>query len=139
MSSRQATRKPNKLTPRVKKAILTAIRLGLPYASAAAYAGIGIRTLRQWMRQGERGDAPELARFFQEMEEAQAKAEMYHMTNITGHAKQDWKASAWLLERRWPEKYGRHRVEVTGADGRPVDVRHGVLPDDDTLRRILEA
>jgi hypothetical protein len=27
---------------------------------------------------------------------------------------------SWLLERRWPEDFGRRRLEVTGADGGPV-------------------
>lgn len=27
---------------------------------------------------------------------------------------------SWRLERRWPELYGRQRIEVTGADGSPL-------------------
>ena len=34
-----------------------------------------------------------------------------------------WQAAAWLLERRWPEKFGRQRHEITGADGGPVEVQ----------------
>lgn len=40
----------------------------------------------------------------------------------------DWRAGAWLLERKFPERYGnRQRVEHTGADGGPI--RSTAAPD----------
>jgi len=33
-----------------------------------------------------------------------------------------WQAAAWKLERRYPEAYGRRRVEHTGADGGPISL-----------------
>ena len=33
-----------------------------------------------------------------------------------------WQAAAWRLERRYPDRWGRTRHEVTGADGGPVAV-----------------
>lgn len=39
----------------------------------------------------------------------------------------DWKATAWRLERRWPERYGsKGTVEVSGPEGGPVEF---ALPD----------
>lgn len=31
-----------------------------------------------------------------------------------------WQSAAWLLERRYPEHFGRRQVEVTGAGGGPI-------------------
>ena len=43
--------------------------------------------------------------------------ELDQLENITLHGKGDWKASAWILERKYPEKYGKkdiikHQYEV---------------------------
>ena len=40
----------------------------------------------------------------------------------------DWKASAWLLERRYPDVYSaRSKTEITGADGGPVNINAAVV------------
>ena len=42
---------------------------------------------------------------------------------IRAAAAKDWKAAAWLLERRYPEQWGRRRVEVGSPDRKPVEGR----------------
>jgi hypothetical protein len=50
----------------------------------------------------------------------------------------DWRAAAWLLERRYRSLYARpQQVEVTGADGGPVEFR--AFADESELARRLEA
>jgi hypothetical protein len=34
----------------------------------------------------------------------------------------DWHADAWMLERLYPERWGKNRLELTGANGGPVEV-----------------
>nr|DAL14497.1 MAG TPA_asm: putative terminase small subunit [Caudoviricetes sp.] len=41
------------------------------------------------------------------MTAAQARGQMEHIKNIKEQAKEDWRASAWFLERTDPENYGR--------------------------------
>ena len=43
------------------------------------------------------------------------------VSQITLQAPTDWRAAAFLLERRFPDDYGK-RTEVTGKDGVPVKV-----------------
>jgi hypothetical protein len=39
-------------------------------------------------------------------------------------ADEHWQAAAWRLERRFPERYARNRrVELTGKDGGPVEIK----------------
>ena len=44
------------------------------------------------------------------------------MSQITLQAPTDWRAAAFILERRFPDDYGR-RAELTGKAGRPVQVQ----------------
>ena len=43
------------------------------------------------------------------------------MSQITLQAPTDWRAAAFILERRFPDDYGR-RAELTGKAGGPVQV-----------------
>ena len=58
----------------------------------------------------------------------------------------DWRAAAWLLERRFPQDYARRRVEQAGQDDGPRDIKiteiivqkpakGPVVLDDDNPRR----
>ncbi|MDY0314143.1 MAG: hypothetical protein RBR32_03615 [Bacteroidales bacterium] len=41
------------------------------------------------------------------VQECIARSEEFHVSNINECAMDDWKASAWFLERRFPDKYGK--------------------------------
>jgi len=50
-----------------------------------------------------------------------------------------WQAAAWRLERKYPDKWGRRRVEVTGPGGGPVQTQ--AVPSafrQEQLRRMAE-
>lgn len=50
------------------------------------------------------------------------------LLTIQAQAPQDWKAAAWILERRRPQHWGRsQRHELTGADGGPVQLAAQVV------------
>ena len=49
--------------------------------------------------------------------------EIVTLTETREGVEYDWRADAWLLERRNPQVYGKlYRAEVTGADGAPIEV-----------------
>lgn len=49
--------------------------------------------------------------------------EIVTLTETREGVEYDWRADAWLLERRNPQTYGKvWRTEVTGADGGPVQI-----------------
>lgn len=60
------------------------------------------------------------ASFYRDIKAAEKGYRMNHLRNIKSASEEDWKASAWLLERRFPDEYGRNRVEITGANGGAV-------------------
>ena len=87
----------------------------------------GVRTippnaeLEPWLLLTESPEERELqayARFSDALKKALNEWELRALAKIVGA--KDWQASAWLLERRKAEVYGRRRIEVTGPGGGPV-------------------
>lgn len=113
---------PRKFTRATRKAILEGVASGLFPSTAAGLAGVSASALSQWLTQGR--DHPETypdkAKFVLDMEQAEAVAEsgMFDKIKEAADEEKDWKAAAWLLERRKPERWGRaNKVEVSGPDG----------------------
>jgi hypothetical protein len=114
----QASRVPRqpktKLTPELQEKILLHLRLGAYVETAAACSGIHKDTFYEWMRKGARGQMP-YAAFAEAVHKALAEAESRNLATILKASGKYWVAAAWLLERRYPEKYGRFdRMKVEG-------------------------
>jgi hypothetical protein len=140
--------RPSLFTEDRREAFLTATRLGTSRDLAASAAG--------WSRSAafaylERGRAardltriPARDRSFVEFVDAVEKAEatmvQAALAQIVRAAQmpQHWTAAAWLLERRFPETYGRRSVEVTGKDGGPIPVEVTASELLAQLRRVAE-
>jgi hypothetical protein len=98
------------LTPDVAETVIGALRAGNYLETAAAFAGISVSTLRNWLRAGRRGSSPELADFYRMVQQARAAAEVEALERIRRDPA--WQAAAWRLERAYPERWGRRVVEV---------------------------
>jgi len=99
--------RPTKFTPERTDRLLDALRGGNTRRASCLLAGIGVQTLDDWQHR--------FPYFREAIEKAEAEAEVAHVANIV-RAAQDgvWTASAWWLERRRPDDYGRvDRVELT--------------------------
>jgi len=117
--------RPSKLTEDVKRRFLTSIRAGNDKKVAAAMAGISESTLYSWIEQGKRSDAePEFLEFLELLTQAEAEAEVAAVARIQQAAQNGrWQASAWWLERKYGERWGRNdkiRQEISGPDGAPL-------------------
>lgn len=113
--------RPTKLDEKRSAEIVKGISAGLPYDTACALAGICYQTFANWMRAGEEAESGIYFVFFEEVKKAEAIAESLHIRNIkTAGNNGVWQADAWLLERRYPLKWGRKdqvKQEITGKDG----------------------
>lgn len=131
-----------KLTPAVQQMIVRAVRVGVPLVTAAAYAGVSKTTVLAWIQRGEGTHARPPRSIYVEFVEAIQKASaedvvrrvaeitkvaqggdvIYEKTTthpdgrITREVRRttpEWTAHAWVLERRWPEEWGRkERLEA---------------------------
>lgn len=101
--------RPSKLTPEVRERIVAVLRSGAYVQQAAEAAGIGRSTFDDWMRRGEseaEKDAP-YRELREAVEQARAEAEARHVALIAKASARSWQAAAWLLERQYPDRWGK--------------------------------
>ena len=129
--------RPSKLTEDVINRILLSIRVGNDKKVAAAMAGISESTLYSWLEQAKKPDAePEFLEFLESLTQAEAEAEINAVGRIRQAADNGrWQASAWWLERKYGERWGRNdkiRQEISGPNGAPL-----ILSIEDAKKAVL--
>ncbi len=98
--------RPTSLTPGIQEKVLQALAVGNYRKQAAAYAGIDDSTLRRWLARGRNHHDAPYASFRKAALEAESRSQIASLGVIAKAARDgDWKAAAWLLERRVPEQY----------------------------------
>lgn len=150
---KKAGGRPSKATPKRMQEVIKGITAGLPYDTSCALAGIHYTTFNNWMKAGESAVSGKFFKFFEDVKKAEAIAESVHIAEIKKAAagrKADttkgleakegiWQASAWLLERRYPQKWGKKeqvKQEITGPDGGPIKIKTAQDLTDDELAEI---
>jgi len=104
----------SKFTAPVKTRIIEALRAGTTYEIAAQYAGISRSTLYEWIKKGEQTTTGSYRTFYDNIKKAEAEGAVVHLGTISQASKKDWKAAAWLLERR----HGYSKEGVIRSDDR---------------------
>ncbi len=115
--------RPTKYTKATVARLVEAVEKGSTYELAAYYAGIGERTLYDWLER-----YPQLV---QDIKAAEARAAARWLDVIERSANEgNWTAAAWKLERRYPHMYGRtvqetkNTHEHSGPHGQPIQIQH---------------
>ena len=98
-------------TKETREKLLENLREGMSIEAACSQSGIGRTTYYRWLEEsGEDGE------WSQEVKAAHdfAEAVLLQTIKYQGEAKQDWRAAAWILERRFSDRWGAKReVDVT--------------------------
>lgn len=97
--------RPTKLTSELINQLEEHLTLGLSRARACILAGICEDTLANWCKADS-----DLALL---LEQAEIKGEVEHLKNIrdiaNGIKRGDFRASAWFLSRKYPERWGEYQ------------------------------
>lgn len=107
------------------------VELGVTWDVAAAAAGIAVSTLHKWRQRGnddvETGTSSVYRDLVERLTRATAEAERKLITTIVAHGPVDWRAAAWVLERRAPERWAkRDKIDVdVNERAKPRDVVPG--------------
>lgn len=127
-----------KLTPQLQEIIGNNITLGMPLKFAAEAAGITEVTFYNWLKRGEAESKGQFFEFAEHVKACKAKAVQLHLKLITKAATDgSWQASAWILERRYPEEFGRKdRLELDANMNHSGEVNLHTLSDEDLMEII---
>ena len=135
-----------KLTETVKQTIIDNIEHGLNYESACLGANVSYSTFREWMRRGTDSDgnrqSNELyAAFAEDVNRAVVQSEINLIKSINEAAKTDWKAAAWILERRFPQHWSNSRKIKLEADKKVQQLLSNLfwLLPSDSYNQLLKA
>lgn len=111
-----------KLNAELSDAICSNLACGVSMEAAAEAAGVPRSTFFSWLKRGrEEGSDAVYVQFAADIEAAQAIAEN-RLIRLIGRAATeggpgDWRAAAWLLSRRHPERWSEKRqLEVSTAE-----------------------
>lgn len=122
----------NEIITRIEESLLA----GNYIETACAHAGISRDTYYEWKKRGEESEEENLFSLFADtIKKARAESEARNVFNIQKAANSGtWQASAWWLERSFPERWGR-KTEVTGPNRGPIQVE---VSRQELTERILE-
>ena len=100
--------RPQAYTPARAALIVKAIRKGLPYKLAAAAGGVSFNTFVRWRNDGSNPDGPpHFRQCLNQLRQAEAEAAGRFLGLIEKAGKTQWQAASWMLERRYPDLFGK--------------------------------
>jgi hypothetical protein len=103
-----------KLTPELQEEVVKRIRAGNYIQVACEAVGISHTTYFNWIKKGEEGKRP-YVEFLEAVKKAESEAQVNYVATVASHARDQWQAAAWWLERRFPDKWGRKdRLDIKG-------------------------
>ncbi len=118
----------SKLTPERQERIVALIAAGNYGVTACRAAGIAYQTYLNWLERGRQETEGPYVNFLAAITRAEADAEQRLVEQIAAAVPTDWRAGAHLLERRYPDRWGRkERVEHSGR--MEMSHEHGVRVD----------
>ena len=120
------------LTPEQMERVSEALRQGSPRLRALKLAGISKGEYRKILRMASDGVEPYLS-FISAVDQAEAEAQQSHVQSIASSG--DWRAHAFILERRFPEEWGQKiQFEVKRELEKVFAVAEEILPEEQFLR-----
>lgn len=135
--------RPTTLSKLTAKRLCAILSEGNTIETACAACGISGRSFHNWMERGGREKTGPYFQFFQSATRARARAKQRYTKLITRAATRDWKAAAWLLERMFPQEYGRStREDKEGTKLNPItppSIRITMLSDAESKKMLAEA
>ncbi|MFN2467033.1 MAG: hypothetical protein ABR521_02715 [Gaiellaceae bacterium] len=136
-------KRPQRYTKTVHRRICEAVREGCYLGDAFGFAGIHRSTGFEWLRLGREHPAehPDFARLVADVESEESAFVHEMHGHILGAARsrepQTWQAAMTILERRYPDRYGRRETTIIEGGESPLQVRTFATITDPATRELL--
>ena len=116
-----------KLTVEMQERMIASVRKGNYIHTVCAAAGIDERTYFRWKERGATGEEP-YSQFCQALTSAAHEAVENIVAGINKAAEFDWRAGAFLLERKHKTDWGRHgTIDASVSTQRAQDIERRLL------------
>lgn len=137
--------RPSKINKETTNKLCKYISEGNYLDTACKLAGLDYSTMRRWILQGEEDKKGVYFEFANALKLAEAKAEAKRVDNIlkAGALGGDWKANAWYLERKYPERWGRKdhiqaEVKSQHTERTELQIEHQLDSDPETVELVRQ-
>jgi len=122
----------SKLTKPLVDELVEILSAGNYIETACRSVNLPRGTFDTWHAKGRRGEKP-YADFVERIDQARALGEIAKVAKVTAAADDDWRAAAWLLERQYPDRWGK--ASITARPHRatqppPVEKKPEPVADD---------
>lgn len=129
-----------KLTLELADRLVQLLSAGNYVAVACREVGISRTLFYQWLDRGASHAARDLEyrELRDRVEHAQAQAEARNVAAIAAAARENWQAAAWLLERMYPERWGKTSVRLREQLAEDAPPPAAPVDHDDPFREVDE-
>lgn len=108
-----------KLTDEPVRRILDVLATGGTHRTACRVAGISTSTFYSWLERGEREPSGPFPEFLDAVRQVEAQREVEALATISKAAGEDWRAAAWYLSRRYPNRWGNGKRGIVVENSEP--------------------
>ncbi len=130
--------RPTKLTAEMQSEIVELLKAGNYIETACAVAGLHKSTFYDWMKIADASTHKnKYTNFSDAVKKAQAWSEARDVAIIARHSEKYWQAAAWRLERKYPDRWGRQKLEIEHTGKIESDVSHINETDREVIKRAL--
>jgi transposase len=138
--SKKKVGRPTKLTPNLQDEIVDLLKAGNYIETTCAVVGINKTTFYQWLKRGKSSIRSTKYTIFRDVvTKAMAFAEARLVALITRAAEKNWSAAVWILEHKYPERWGKQNVKTENLDEIEKEIENEVHMSEDMKVLIKKA
>jgi len=141
--SKKKQGRPSKLTPELQAEMIVLLKAGNFVETTCGTVGIDKSTYYDWMKKGKNSNHPKnkYRKFQEAVEQAMAWSEARNVALITKLSEENWRAAAWMLSRKHPDKWGKKKYEDFDLDIKELDENPVIISKEELaiIKEVLDS